>query len=81
MKITYEKKIDAAYIYITNITPGEVKKTYLCDPIEINGIINLDFDINGVLIGIEVLDASKKLPPEILKNAVGGEIETATINP
>lgn len=49
MKITYDQKIDAAYIYIyiylvESITGGQVKKTYTCDPREVNGEINLDFD-------------------------------------
>jgi uncharacterized protein YuzE len=29
-------------------------------------MINLDFDENNILVGIEVLDASKKLPKEVL---------------
>lgn len=70
MRVTYDKSVDAAYIYFAdNNKPGEVKKTYPCDPIEIKGMINLDFDEGGRLIGIEVMDASKKLPPEILKSA------------
>jgi uncharacterized protein YuzE len=69
MKITYDKSIDAAKIYLIDIQPGGVKKTYTCDPLEV-GEINLDFDINDFLIGIEVQDASKKLPPEILEKAV-----------
>lgn len=32
-------------------------------------MINLDFDGAGRLVGIEVLDASKLLPPEILESA------------
>jgi len=69
MKITYDKSVDAAYIYLIDkekIASGWVKKTYPCDTSEIGGIINLDFDKYGRLGGIEVLDASKKLPPEIL---------------
>lgn len=66
MKITYDKNADAAYIYLKNIPPGGVKKTYLCDPNEVGSMINLDFDENNILVGIEVLDASKKLPQEYL---------------
>ena len=67
MKITYDENADAAYIYLKDIPPGGVKKTYPCDPNEINGMINLDFDENNILVGIEVLDASKKLPPDLLR--------------
>jgi len=35
---------------------------YPCDPVEVGGMINLDFDENGRLVGVEVLAASSKLP-------------------
>ena len=53
--------------YLVDIPPGGVKHTYPCDPQEVKGMINLDFDEEGRLLGIEVLDASKKLPPDLLK--------------
>jgi len=61
MRIICDKSVDAAYIYLTDIKRGEAKKTYSCDLRE-SGEINLDFDANGRLLGIEILDASKKLP-------------------
>lgn len=66
MKIEYDHEADAVDIRLIDgeIIPGEAKFTYLCDPI--NGMINLDFDENKVLINIEVMDASKKLPKELL---------------
>lgn len=70
MKITYSRSADAAYIYIVDdIKRGGVEKTYSCDPIEVDGMINLDFDKNGKLIGMEILGASKKLPIGLLKKA------------
>lgn len=70
MKITYDQKIDAAYIYLVeSISDGQAKKTYTCDPQEVNGEINLDFDEANKLIGIEILDASKKLPKKLLQKA------------
>jgi len=72
MKITYDKEVDAAYIYLksnADVFPGWVSKTYPCDPNEVNGMINLDFDAEGLLGGIEILDASKKLPKDILDSA------------
>jgi uncharacterized protein YuzE len=67
MKISYDAKVDAAYIYLAEeIGVGHVAKTYSCDPVEVGGEINLDFDAEGHLIGIEVLDASKKLPTGLL---------------
>ncbi len=70
MRITYDRTVDAAYIYlIDDNRSGKVKKTYPCDPVEVKGMINLDFDNEGRLIGIEVLDASNKLPSELLSLA------------
>ena len=70
MKITYDKSADAAYVsFIENPNPGWVKTTYPCDPNQVNGMINLDFDQDGKLGGIGILDASKKLPAELLKLA------------
>ena len=70
MKITYDRSVDAAYIYlVSEITAGQVVKTYPCDPSEVGGQINLDFDSSGKLLGIEVLDASKKLSEALLKQA------------
>ena len=67
MRVTYDKSTDAAYIYLTdNIGAGGVAKTYCCDPLEVNGQINLDFDHEGRLVGIEVLGASRRLPLSVL---------------
>lgn len=63
MRITYDKSVDAAYIYLMDgIEAGGVAHTYCCDPTEVNGQIHLDFDKRGRLVGIEVLTASKLLP-------------------
>jgi len=62
MKLEYDKEVDAGYIYIEYpIKKESVKKT-----IELNDDIILDFDANGKLIGIEVLNASKVLSKEVL---------------
>lgn len=70
IKVLYDPEVDAAKIYLKDIDRGESVKTYLCDPLEVNGEINLDFNKEGQLIGIEVLDASKKLPKNILEGAI-----------
>lgn len=67
MKIEYDPSIDAIYIYLADkIDAGGVAKTYPCDPSEVCAEINLDFDPEGRLIGIEVQDASKKVPASLL---------------
>ncbi len=63
MKISLDTEADAAYIYFTDISPGEVSKT-----ISLNESINIDLDNEGKTLGIEILDASKNLPVNTLKS-------------
>jgi len=68
LKITYDEVANAAYVYFQ--APGTpAALTYPCDPVEVNGMINLDFDASGRLIGLEVLGARAKLAPELLMEA------------
>ena len=67
MKVTYDAAADAAYIYLVDeIGVGGVAKTHACDPGEVGGVVNLDLDDSGRLIGVEVLGVSRLLPPESL---------------
>lgn len=62
MKFEYDNEVDAAYIYLDfPIKDKQVKNT-----IELNDNIILDFDSNGKLLGVEILDASKVLKKEVL---------------
>lgn len=67
MRITYDKEADAVYIYIKYpIKKGESKKQ-----IDVNNLpIILDLGKKDKLLGIEILNASKVLNKEILKEAV-----------
>lgn len=74
MRFTYDAVADAAYLYIAEeIPPGAVAKTYCCDPGEVGGMINLDFDNSGKLLGVEVLDASALLPAAVLESDGSGD--------
>lgn len=69
MRLTYDKQIDAAYLHLVDtIGPNQVSKTVPVDPREIDGEINLDFDRDGRLIGIEILAASRFLSRSLLEN-------------
>ena len=62
MRLEYDKEADAGYIYLVDeIKDGEAVKT-----IELDSNIILDFNKDGKLLGIEVLDASKVLNKDIL---------------
>ena len=66
LRVTYDRTGDAAYIYLTDIGLGRVTETVPMDPLAVDGMINLDFDQENRLVGIEVLEASRRLPPELL---------------
>ena len=67
MRLTYDANADAAYIYLVEIAAGEVARTVPVDALASEAMINLDLDLSGRLLGIEVMDASKLLPPELLR--------------
>jgi uncharacterized protein YuzE len=69
VKVTYDTEIDAAYMKLVPIGPGNAVKQVVVRG-DYSGQIILDFDREDHLIGIEFLDASKVLPPEILASAV-----------
>lgn len=65
MKFEYDKEADAAYIYLDDsIVDAQAEKT-----MELNEDIILDFDKNGKLLGIEILNASKVLRQKSLLEA------------
>jgi uncharacterized protein YuzE len=70
MRATYDPGSDAAYIYLKDrIAYGEVKNSVECENDDDAAGIVLDFEANGVLLGIEVLRPRKTLPKELLDHA------------
>jgi uncharacterized protein YuzE len=53
MKVYYDKKVDALYIKLGTKAPNGV--------VEISEGVNLDTTSDGKIVGIEILDASKKI--------------------
>jgi len=53
MKIHYDKEVDALYIRLSDDKPEGV--------IEISNDVNIDVTPEGRIIGIEILDSSKKI--------------------
>lgn len=54
MKVHYDKEIDAAYIKLSDYQPDGA--------IEISDDINIDVTEKDEIVGIEILNASKKFP-------------------
>ena len=69
MRITYDAAADAVYIYLTGdpLSPGRTT-IQAGNPPAIDGFIALDWK-DGRLVGIEVLDASSRLHPDLLEEA------------
>ena len=65
MKITYDKSVDAAYIYFDD--NKLVDKTI---PVEwIDGMINIDFSDTWEIVWIEIISGSKFLTQDVLSSA------------
>jgi len=76
LRITYDHIADAVYIYLVPIGPGEEVGADFCFPKQMKhkSNLNLDFNADEQLIGIEILYASRVLPPQVLREAeqIGG---------
>lgn len=65
MKLTYDKEVDAVYVYLVrHIKRGESKRN-----VKVNENIILDFNDKGKLLGMEILNARKMLKKETLAAA------------
>ena len=58
MRVTYDKEVDAVYIELSNLQLEGV--------IEVNEGINIDVTSDGKIVGIELLDATKRISNENL---------------
>lgn len=68
MKIEYDREADALYI--------RLKEAYVNDNIDIEEGVTVDLDEKGHILGIEILDATKKLS---LKDIVNITIENLPV--
>lgn len=70
MRVKIDSENDLAYIYLRDtIPPGGVAETVECECESGGTVVYLDFDKNGVLLGIDSLMASRTFPKEILEQA------------
>ena len=68
MRVNYDKEVDALYIELSTQKPDSV--------IEIEEGINIDVASDGSIVGIEFIDAAKKMP---LDNFLKYEIDSESI--
>ena len=69
MRMTYDRTADAAYIYLREIEAGDSRHQCPVECGSATGMIVLDIDGEGRLIGIEIIGARDGLPPELLESA------------
>jgi uncharacterized protein YuzE len=70
MEVEYDAEHDQAYISLRQIEAGGVAETVIGRPGTTAEGINLDFDHEGRLVGVEVDGgASRRLPPQVLARA------------
>ena len=67
MRITYDREADAAYIYLTDAVLSPGRDSIPCDkPDDVeHAWVVMDWR-EGLIVGLEVLDASKLLHPDLL---------------
>jgi uncharacterized protein YuzE len=70
MRITYDRDADAAYIYLTDASLLPGRDSLSCDkPADVeHAWVVMDWR-EGRIVGLEVLDASKLLHPDLLAQA------------
>lgn len=59
MRIEYDPEADALYIQLREVPPE--------DNIDIEDGVSLDLDANGHIVGLEILDVSRRLTEEELR--------------
>ena len=72
MKITYDSEADALYIELRSDVPA-------CDGIDIDTDVSADLDEDGLVIGFEILSASKRMTPEELSKVIYKNLVTEKI--
>jgi uncharacterized protein YuzE len=76
---TYDSEADAAYIYLEHpISPGTAEKVATFDTDR--GMVNLDTNPDGQILGLEILGARTHLPPALLR-AILDHDQDQTTNP
>lgn len=79
MRILYDRQTDTAYLQLSDDT--EKTRTHACDPLDVNGEINLDFGHDGQLIGLEIQQAKRMLSEDLLATAERKRISTRIAPP
>jgi uncharacterized protein YuzE len=70
MKVTFDAASDAAFVVLGDaIPPGGAPRSQICDLEIENTAVILLFSPDDRLVGLEILGASRVLPPQVLAQA------------
>jgi uncharacterized protein YuzE len=73
MRLTVDTKADAAYLrLVDDIQPGESVRTIVCEDPGLSGMVVVDIDAAGHVLGIEFVGARALLRSETLGGAGPG---------
>lgn len=73
MKIEYDPEADALYI--------QVREVEVADNVDIEDGVTVDLDADSHIVGLEILDASKRLSPSDLSNIVIQKLPLGSTTP
>jgi uncharacterized protein YuzE len=70
MRVTFDREADAAYVHLVDkIEPGQVAATRFANIPMDCASINVDFDAEGRVLGIEFLGAGRILRPSTIASS------------
>ena len=70
MRIEYDREADALYIHLREVP--------VADTTDVEEGVMVDLDAEGHIVGVEILDASKRLSPEELSKVAIENLLPAT---
>lgn len=66
MQVEYDPRANVAYIRLCGTADPCPHHTVSLDPWLIDGLVNFDIDEQGRIVGLQVAEADRMLPPELL---------------
>jgi uncharacterized protein YuzE len=67
LRVSFDSSSNAAYIYLADrIDAGGVAKAVQVESVDIRGMVNLDVDSEGRVLGVEILNATALLPANLM---------------
>ncbi len=75
IRVTYDRQVDASYVYL-------VDAAHRSRPVrQVSAVVGVSFDLDatGRILGVEILDAKRRLRPETIAQAEGGPVPVESL--